>query len=669
MLKKKCANFKGFAGCLYLGILLTIPLLYSCKSTKLATADSQYDRGEYYAASNSYKKIYNKTSPNKQRDLRGMISAKLGFCYEKINIPAKSSASFTNAIRYNNSDSTLYLHLAKSLQKEGKYKDALKNYLIFIEKFGDNEEIQKTIDGIELATEWKEKKNRYIVRKADIFNSRRAEFSPALYGKSQDILYITSSTDKALGSKKSEITGIKNNDIFFSKKDEKGVWKRPEPIEGDVNTEFDEGATSFNQDGSKMFFTKAVTDHLSPKTTDIYMSTRNGGKWDKAVKIEIGTDSIYVYAHPALAPDEKTLYFVSDRPGGYGGKDIWKGTLNANKLENITNLGSNINTSGDEMFPYVSNDGILYFSSNGLPGMGGLDIFKARLDSWGIWHVENMKAPINSNYDDFGITFYNKEEEEGFFSSNRGDARGYDHIFSFFLPSIKINISGYVTDKDDTPINSAIVRIIGLDGSNSKAITKQDGSFSIKINRGINYVMMAGAKGYLNTKEEFISDNEEADANYEVNFKLASISKPVLIENIFYDFNKASLRPESKKALDELIELLNNNPHVTIELGAHTDRKGSEKYNIDLSQRRAQSVIDYLIKGGIETRRLTPKGYGKSVPKVVSKRIASQFDYLPEGTILNENFVNTLTEEQKEQADQLNRRTEFKVLTIDYGLQ
>ena len=289
-----------------------------------------------------------------------------------------------------------------------------------------------------------------------------------------------------------------------------------------------------------------------------------------------------------------------------------------------------------------------------------------RMNDSGFWQIENMKAPINSQADDFGITF--GEEESGFFSSNRGDGRGYDNIYSFELPSISVWISGTVIDKDDEPVPDAIIRIVGNDGSNQKEFARKDGSFRFKLDRGVHYVMLASCRGYLNSKQEFISDNEEADAEYGVNFVLASISKPILIENIFYDFDRATLRPESETSLNELVKMLNDNPNVSIELGAHTDLKGSEQYNLRLSDRRARSVVDYLIKSGINPDRLQPKGYGESRPKVITKKLATQYPQFKEGDVLDEKYINGLSPEDQEIANQINRRTEFQVLSITWNL-
>ena len=645
--------------------LATAGLLVSCSGAKLSVANEQYARGEFYDAAQTYRKVYGKTNPRKDRKLRGEIAFKMGECYRRINMAARSSAAYQNAIRYEYPDSMALFYLARSQQYEGKYKDAIKNYQAFLETNPLSSLAKNGIRGCNLAPQWKENPTRYVVKKAAILNSRRSDFAPMLLGEDLDQLYFTSSTEKALGKNKSSITGAKNCDIYFSKKNERGVWQKPEPIEGDVNTEDDEGVISFSPDGTTMYLSKARREPNADTSVEIYTSTRTGAQWSAPQKYEITADTLSAFGHPAVSPDGEYLYFVSDMPGGYGGKDIWRISL-TDKEGSLENLGVQINTPGDEMFPYIRENGDLYFSSDGHPGMGGLDIFKARMNSSGMWQIENMKAPINSSADDFGITF--GEEETGFFSSNRGDGRGYDNIYSFELPSIRVWISGTVLDKDDEPVPDAIIRIVGNDGSNQKEVARKDGSFRFKLDRGVHYVMLATCRGYLNSKQEFISDAEEKDAEYGVNFVLASISKPILIENIFYDFDRATLRPESEASLNELVKMLDDNPNVTIELGAHTDLKGSDQYNLRLSERRAQSVVDYLIKSGIDPRRLQPKGYGESRPKVITKKLAAQYPQFKEGDVLNEEYINSLAPEDQEIANQINRRTEFQVLSITWNL-
>lgn len=650
----------------YILFLLVVSSLYSCKSAKLSDAEEKQRIGEYYEAAAIYRKVYTKTSP-KKRDLRGYIAYRMAECNRLINNTAKATSAYMNAIRYDYPDSTVYLRMGQMLQKTGRYPDAIKNYDTYLENDPGNLLAINGIQGCELAPGWKKNPTRYEVRRMEKFNSRRGEFSPMLAGDKYDQLYFASSRSKDKDAKVSAITGQNNNNLFLVKQDEKGAWLAPVELEDEVNTEYDEGTPSFSPDGNTMYYTYCAQDPEGPRTAEIYISTRSSAKWGKGTRATIVKDSVTALGHPSISPDGKYLYFVSDAVGGFGGKDIFRARVAGNDFGPMENLGEEINTPGDEMFPYVRDSVTLYFASNGHPGMGGLDLFKATQDSTGKWKVENLGAPINSMADDFGITFAGKEER-GFFCSNRNDARGYDHIYSFELPTITIFIEGIVNDVDEYPIEDATVRIVGKDGLNVKVPVKKDGTYRVELERDIRYVMMASARGYLNQNYELHTGPEEKNETYIVDFFLSPISKPVVIDNIFYDFDKATLRPESKKALDEMIKMLNDNPNVTIELGAHTDRKGSDQYNERLAQRRAQSVVDYLIAGGIETARLEAKGYGESVPKTINKKMAKQFDFLKEGDVLTEEFILSLPPEQQEIADQINRRTEFKVLRTNYNL-
>lgn len=651
---------------IYVLFLLIVSSLYSCKSAKLSDAEEKQRIGEYYEAAAIYRKVYTKTSP-KKRDLRGYIAYRMAECNRLINNTGKATSAYMNAIRYDYPDSTVYLRMGQMLQKTGRYPEAIKNYDIYMENDPSNLLAINGIQGCELAPGWKKNPTRYEVRRMDKFNSRRGEFSPMLAGDKYDQLYFASSRSKDKDAKVSAITGQNNNNLFLVKQDEKGAWLAPVELEDEVNTEYDEGTPSFSPDGNTMYYTYCAQDPEGPRTAEIYISTRSSAKWGKGTRATIVKDSVTALGHPSISPDGKYLYFVSDAVGGFGGKDIFRARVAGNDFGPMENLGEEINTPGDEMFPYVRDSVTLYFASNGHPGMGGLDLFKATQDSTGKWNVENLGTPINSMADDFGITFAGKEER-GFFCSNRNDARGYDHIYSFERPTITIFIEGIVNDVDEYPIEDATVRIVGKDGLNVKVPVKKDGTYRVELERDIRYVMMASARGYLNQNYELHTGPEEKNETYIVDFFLSPISKPVVIDNIFYDFDKATLRPESKKALDEMIKMLNDNPNVTIELGAHTDRKGTDQYNERLAQRRAQSVVDYLIAGGIEAARLEAKGYGESVPKTINKKMAKQFDFLKEGDVLTEEFILALPPEQQEIADQINRRTEFKVLRTNYNL-
>ena len=636
-------------------------LLSGCRSAKLSDADEQYARGEYHAAMLTYKKIYNKLTRREERQQRGVVAFRLGECYRHLNMAANASGAYRNALRYNYPDSMALLYLAQSQHMEGKYKEAIKSYEQFLEKAPKNVLARDGLRGSQNAARIKANPTRYKVAAAKLFNSRRADFCPMFFDAAHDVLYFTSSTEKSKGTAKSEVTGTKNSDIYFSKKNEKGVWQRPEAVDGELNTDFDEGITSFSPDGTTMYLAKARREENASTSVEIFTSQRSEAKWSAPVKLEITADTLSAYGDPAVSPDGNWLYFSSDMPGGQGGKDLWRINLKE-RVGSLENLGDVINTPGDERFPYVRSDSVLYFSSNGHAGMGGLDIYRATLTPSGGWNVENMGWPMNSSYDDFGITF--GDGESGFFSSNRNDARGYDHIYSFVKPELKITISGYVLDRDEEPVPNAVIRIVGDDGSNQKAIGKTDGTFQFNLQRGVKYVMMAGAKGYMNGKQEFVSDMAEEDAEYAVDFILAAMTKPQVIENIFYDFDKATLRPESKTALDSMVMILKDNPQIVIEMASHTDRWGNDNYNLKLSDRRAQSVVDYLIAAGIDPSRLRPKGYGETRPKTVTKRIARLYPQFKEGDVLNEEYIEKLDKPDQDAADQINRRTEFQVISL-----
>ena len=654
------------------GLMLTsvVLSLASCKGPKLREADEAYDRGEYYDAATIYRKLYNRYNRKEDQWLRGELAFQLGMCHLKLNQGTRATSSFQNAMRYEYEDSTLLLRLAQAQQREGQYNAAIKNYQAYLEMFPDDWEALTGLRGCELAPQWKEDGSRYIVKQDRVLNSRRADFAPMFLNKDMEYIYFTSTSEKSTGELRSEILGTKKGDIYFSKRDEKGNYSRPEVVDGGLNTEQDEGAAAFSPDGSTMYLARAVRQDW-PTTVEIYTSSRSEAKWSAPQKFEITGDTLSNYSDPFVSPDGNWLYFVSDMPGGQGGTDIWRINLK-DKHGTLENLGPQINTKGNERFPNVRTDSLIYFASNGHPGMGGLDLFTATLQpreegdmtSMDHWVVANLGVPMNSSADDFGITF--GKGESGFFSSNRGDARGYDHIYSFVKPDLQIWISGYVVDKDDEPVPNAVIRIVGDDGSNQKTASKPDGSFRFDLQRGVKYAMLASADGYLNARQEFESDTTEEDAEYNVDFILAAMFKAQIVENIFYDFDKAVLRDESKLALDSLVMLLKDHPNIVIEMASHTDRIGSEKYNQGLSQRRAQSVVDYLIANGIPKERLKPAGYGESRPKTVTKRIHSQYPQFEEGVTLNEEFIKTLSKEDQEAADQVNRRTEFQVLDTTY---
>ena len=653
--------------CLVLSLLLVF-VLSSCGADKnLKRGEKYLALGEYYDAANEFKTAYQKT-PSKERDKRGQRARKMAYCYDRSLQTAKAIAAYRNAIRYNQATSDDLLAYARLLLKNGNYKEAEAAFTQVLDSMPGNVLARNGLLSARQAPAIKNEGSRYTVKKMDIFNSRRAEYCPMLLGDESDQLYFTSSRNEAQGDELSGITGTKPADIFLSEKDDKGHWSRPEPVVGGLNTDYDEGACAFSTDGRTMYLTQCSTDPSYPRYAKIMTASRSDASWGKASELKLSNDTLSSFAHPAVSPDGEWLYFTSDMPGGKGGLDIWRVRLTAAGVGGVENLGEPVNTPGDEAFPAFRPNGDFYFSSNGHQGLGGYDIFIARVGNDHKYHLEHPGYPLNSQGDDFGITFegpYNR----GFFSSNRNDGRGWDHIYSFNNPEIVNTIKGYVYEMDGYELTAAEVHIVADDGTNETVGVRSDGSFTKVVTPGVSYLVMATCQGYLNHMEELTVMATDESHEDVLQFPLAPISMPVLIDNIFYEFDLAELTKDSEKALDELVTLLNQNPHVTIELSAHCDYKGSAEYNKRLSQRRAESVVNYLVEHGIEAERLTPVGYGKDRPKKVRAKLAKKYSWLKEGDELTEDFIKAIdNEERQEICNSINRRTEFTVLRTTYGM-
>ena len=649
-------------------VMATVATLCGCGADNIAKKGDQfYAIGEYFDAAAEYKKAYAQTKAA-DKAKRGERAWKMAECYRKIGYCAKAVGGYQNAIRYKYEDPNAMLWLAKMQHKMGNYKDAIKSYRACLEADPTDTLAYYGLLGCEQAPGWKAAGSLYSVRKEPILTSRRSDYSPALTGDDWDQVYFSTTRNQAKGSELSGVTGARMADIFFSKKDDKGKWGQPEPAEGEVNTEYEEGACCFTLDGKTMYFTRCTHDPEYPRYAQIMYSNRSDAAWSKPQEFYISNDTLTTFAHPAVSGDGKWLYFSSNMPGGYGGYDIWRIALDEHGLSAPENLGSRINTPGNEMFPSCRYNGELYFSSDGLPGMGGLDLFMAKQDTLGTWTAKNLRSPMNSAGDDFGMTFEGVHNR-GLFSTNRGNGRGWDEIMSFVCPEIVQSIKGWVYEKDGYELPEGLVYMVGNDGTNLRLTLRSDGSFEQVIKPGVDYVLLGTCKGYLNHKQEIRVDTSSVSRQHVLQFPLANITAPVLVRNVFYAFDSAELTENSTQALDSLVTLLNENPNVTIELSAHCDYRGPEEYNLKLSQRRAESVVRYLIQHGIDDKRLSPVGYGKTRPKVITRKLAEQHSFLHEGDTLSVEFIQALPEPaQQDICNALNRRTEFRVLRTTYGL-
>ena len=680
-------------------LVMMIWIMPACSvQKKIKRADRKFAIGEYYTAGDIYKQCYSRLSTKKDRELKGYVAYRQGECYRLINNQRATNA-YNNALRckYQLKDSTVYLHYAQALQYQGKYKDAIKNYELYLEKHPDNYVAQAGKYACGKIDEWKKQGSRYKTSEAKEFNQKRtSNFAPMFIGSNTDALMFTSNRQEKQkgGTKKlkrpSNVTGQQLFQLYQTRKNAAGEWEDivlAEGLYGEQGGEGDQkndsteekggktnaemGVCSFSRDGRMMLFTYSKPINGKDLGAKIYSSERASGEWSEAQEVKLFADSSITVGHPALNSTGDTLYFVSDAPGGVGGKDIWFAELEGNEWINPQPLGAGINTTADEMYPYVHEDGTLYFSSNGQPGYGGLDIFKATRDTTYkdsvVWVLFNMGAPFNGIGDDFGITFAGNTQN-GFFSSNKGDKKGFDKIYQFWLPEMEFIAEGTVRDEQGEPIADAKLRIVGSDGTNSRVNARRDGTYKIKLNKEVKYVMLATARGYLNAKEQWDTKGLKDSKTYTLDFALSPISRPVKMENIFYEFGRWELTQASEKEMDGLIKLLNDNPNITIELSAHTDMKGNEEFNQELSQKRAQACCDYLIKKGIEKERLTPVGYGKSKPVVADKALNKQYPFIPVDQALDEEFILKLKSDQQEICNQINRRTEFKVIKTTYKL-
>ena len=664
--------------------ILVIGMSSCSVAARVKRADKKYTIGEYYQAADMYKQVYRRIK-SKNKALRAHVAFQQGECYRTLN-NSKAISSYKNAIRYQYPDSIVYLRYAQVLHYQGKYKDAIKQYDIYLEAHAKDYVASAGKYACMQVENWKKQPTRYKIAPAKDFNAKRSSnFSPAFIGEDGDAIIFTSNRQEQKSSNKikvraSSVTGMPSFNLYSARKNAAGKWEEVELCEGLYKeTESEEGegtqkqtttaelgAACLTSDGRTMYLTYSKPINGQDLGAKIYVSQRASGEWGEAQELKLFSDSSITVGHPSINASGDTLYFVSDAPGGYGGKDIYMAISNGSEWDDIQNLGPTINTSDDELFPYIRQDGRLYFSSKGHPTYGGLDLFYA-VQKDTMWEVFNMGAPFNSTGDDFGITFAGKKEE-GFFSSNRGQKKGYDQIYSFVLPQLEFLVEGTITDNNGERLSEATLRLVGNDGTNVKTQIRRDGTYRLKLNKNAQYVMLVNARGYLNEKQAFSTDGLTDSYTYQQDFALSPISKPVKMGNIFFKFGSWELTPDSEDGLNALVKLLNDNPNITIEMAAHTDMIGNNTANQELALKRAQSVVNYLIKKGIEKERLTPVGYGEEKPVVVDEQLHKQYSYLPKDQVLDEAFITTLSADKQEVCNSLNRRIEFRVLKTTYNL-
>lgn len=654
--------------CLSISLILALPAVAQKNFAK--DADAAFRNEAYYTAKDLYKKAYPKV-PKAEEKAR--IIYQIAECYRLMTDANQAEVWYGKAIKAKYKDPVVHLRLAEVLKEQGKYAEALKAYNKYKERNPGDKRAEDGAKACELAQEWKDNPTRIEVNPEVLINSKQYDFSPTFADKKKKTVYFTSSREGSTGSRQDYRTGESFSDIFQSTIDKKGKWSEPVPVAGDdLNSEHNEGAVTLNKKKNRIYFTRCPNIKNQNLGCDIWYADKKGQGWGGATKMELKpdvdtADQISV-GHPAISPDDKFMIFASDMGGGQGGKDLWitKYDKKAKTWSKPENLGPGINTPGDDMFPYIRDNGDLYFASNGHMGMGGLDIFKATLAGEMKWeNVENLKYPINSPWHDYGIMYYG-DENRGYFTSNRAGGKGQDDIYNFSEPPLLFSLQCVVYDKDTRkPVSNANIKVVGTDNSSYTVQTDDNGGFNFELNgedRYINeattYSIQVDKTDFLVAKDQISTVGLEESTTFIKEFYIQYASKEVVIKlpEVRYAYNKADLQViagevNSKDSLNDLYETLIQNPTIIIELQAHTDHRGSATYNRKLSQARAQSCVEYLISKGIPAERLTAKGYGEDKPRA---------------GLTPADISKMKTKEEQEAAHQKNRRTEFIVLSFDY---
>lgn len=639
---------------------------------RVARADQAFEQHQYVDAIRLYRRAYNRVR-RKNRTEAGRISYNTGVAYMRTNDPRRAEMQFKRAIRMRYSEPEVYLFLAEALVNNEKFDEAAVNYYKFLEMLPDDWRGRRGLETIELSKQMAEQLTPFEVEAAKVLNSREDDFTTTWGDHLGNVMIFASSREDAVGKDDDPWYGRKHTSLFVSYLDREGKWSVPVLLdEGPINTEYNEGAPATNSSGTELFFTRCLASQDVEMGCRIFVSQRQGPNWGEASEVKLVSDSTYTAGHPAISADELTLYFVSDMPGGVGGKDIWFARRRApgDAFGPPQNLGQPINTPGDEMFPYVHEDGSLYFSSDGHPGMGGLDIFHSEPAPQGWSKPENMGAPVNSPMDDFGMLF-KPGLNQGFFSSNRRGSRGYD-IHSFYLAPVEFTLTGTVKD-DSTKalLPGVIIQLVGSDGTLLQTETNQQGMYRFgkeHLREQTSYEILASKNKYFSFRTHQGTEEYTRSHDFVVDINLEPLPvTPIALPEILYDFGRWELLPQFQDSLNGLVLTLNDNPQLVIELASHTDSRGTEASNDTLSQRRAQSVVDYLIGQGIDPARLEARGYGERRPRTLNRTITRDGTTFRAGITLTEDYINRLTTERmREAAHALNRRTEFRILRDDF---
>lgn len=643
-------------------LITTIALLVctSCSVNKLISeANDSFSRKEYFIASEKYKLANPKIKDKSQKP---QIYFNLAESYRQQGDYTKAAIWYKNAIRSGYKDSLTDIRYADALRGAGKPEEAKPIYEAALKKYPSDTQAANGLKSIRQINDWKEVPELYLIENLKPINSLANDRVVQISPETKQTIYLRSSREDLPEKKLNPASGQKYARFFTSTFDSiKKKWPAPIQLKEINSTDLPEEALALNFDPSMQLivFSKAVQQTLKPIINQLFYAVKKDGKWMSPAIVSFATDGAD-YTDPMITDDGKTLWFASDRPGGYGGFDLWKSEITANgTFGEPVNAGNEINTSGNEICPFQKPNEYFYFSSDFHPGIGGFDIFQAQKNN-GKWQVEALPPPINSACDDLSIQFFGNREK-GFFTSNRKGSHGMD-IYSFFLPPKLFQCFGKIHDSEtDSILPDVNIRIVGSDGSSQK-IRSVNGRFQASLNPGNDYAIVVFANGYLNAQAKLSTRGLHQAKEFDVDIKSIPTNKPIRIDNINYESGKWDLLPQAKSSLDKLVDLLKLNPEAIIEISSHTDDVGDELFNQELSEKRANSVVQYLTEKGISAKNLNYKGYGESVPLKVSQKQARQYPFLKIGELLDASTIDKLGNDNlKEIARSLNRRTDFRV--------
>ena len=648
--------------------------------------DQLFDKGLYHQSESKYDKAYEKSDDHV---FKSDVALKAGLSFEKINQPKKAARWYKKATRRRDSFPDALTHLTQVEIKNGNFEDAEEAFSIYKDYVPENVRgSEERLEGIfERIQEWKENPQAYRIFPMDHLNSRASEFAPLYLSGDTNIIVFTSTRKGRLGVKQDGVTGDKFSNLYRSDytnevkrnvKNKRGrvidsktlikdefEWQRPVSLGDSVNSILNDGAACIDLETNVLYFTSSRKVDGKDRGTKIYSIAMQGDDWGELNKIDIVADSLSV-GHPSISADGETLYFASDMAGGYGGNDIWMVKSEGGQWGSPVNMGADINTDKEEIFPYIRDNGMLYFASDRLDGMGGLDLYvaKARAD---VWDVANMKYPMNSEADDFSIVFQ-PGENKGLFASSR--IKGNDDIFSFEkmeVDSLLIEIAeGRISFDEGLAGKNIRIKMESDKGERSNIKLGENGEFKLPIRANTKYTITVSGEDFLTEKKIIEAGNVDEELDINLNFELKGVGVPIRLKNVLFGFNEWVLTDEAKNALNDIVKTMKEHDDIIIELSSHTDYVGSKTVNDSVSNLRAQVCVEYLVEKGVDGSRLKALSFGEDKPWVVKQEGQDKYPFLKVGDVLSKAFIYKLKDEkQKEVAMQMNRRTEMKIERIN----